>query len=665
MTVSSGSTVFSASVAGFLGILSRGTDSGTVISNGGLEVVSSGGTASNTTLNGGEQDVYGSASGTVVNSGGLQVVESGGTGSGTTIGNGGTEYVSAGGTAQDVTFGGTAATLDLEDPSGLAGTISNWQVGETIDFKNTSVTSASIGGSTLTVTTSGGQSFAYQLSGQQAHTDADLQSDGAGGTALTLDVEPPPTLSVAVSGLVQEGQTLTATPTLGTDGDNTTADVTYQWQRNGNNIGATGSTYVLTEADEGKNIRVRASFTDNTGQPVSVSSPNVNVADPYLWGSFQLTPPVAGTSVSEAAVDDNINFGLADVLYGTTPNFNPTGAPNGPIALTYNLAKYDQFFLADGSQIVAGPLTQALPYQYSNIDLSTASNQFDGLGFIQTTSGGNNILSSFTVTPTPGGGFIVGSPSQIENAGTSQIIALRNPVQNSSGPTSTSYGLAWGEWDGASNFSIKFQIFNPDGSPSSPVVTADSFTGVASPSDAPGFALRPDSGTGYVLEVAQSSPTTNVGQAYIHVQGYTAAGATNGVSFDIQPDLSAFSGAGPVTSQINDRSDPIQGTDNTAALAQFTNGNNNNDYALAWNETVHNDNGTFDQVEFALAQPVGNGASIVAQHAFAHTERGASEPHEAISPTGRSEKGRDSGLWRQHRNDHREVRQRRQRDWHL
>ena len=97
----------------------------------------------------------GTAIATTVNMNSPQYIQSGGVASGTTVNRGGTEYISSDGTAQDVTFGGTFATLDLGSPSGLTGTISNWQVGDTIDFVNTSVTSANISGSTLTITTSG------------------------------------------------------------------------------------------------------------------------------------------------------------------------------------------------------------------------------------------------------------------------------------------------------------------------------------------------------------------------------------------------------------------------------------------------------------------------------------------------------------------------------
>ena len=77
-------------------------------------------------ISGGTQLDYSLASGATIFTG-SQDVESGGTASGTTI-SGGTEYVLAGGTALGAVFGSTSGTLDLEQPQGLSGTISGWQV---------------------------------------------------------------------------------------------------------------------------------------------------------------------------------------------------------------------------------------------------------------------------------------------------------------------------------------------------------------------------------------------------------------------------------------------------------------------------------------------------------------------------------------------------------
>jgi autotransporter passenger strand-loop-strand repeat protein len=183
-----------------------GLASDATVDSGGEQVVETSGTAAGTTVNaGGYQDVYGTANNTTTGNGGEQVVFAGGTVNNTTIQGGGTEYVASGGHAQNVTFSGAAA-LDLESPSGLVGTIADWQVGDLIDFVNTSVTSASISGSTLTVTTSGGGTSSYQLSGQQSNTSPILPSDGSGGTDLELaPINPPPPANTTEVMILRDG----------------------------------------------------------------------------------------------------------------------------------------------------------------------------------------------------------------------------------------------------------------------------------------------------------------------------------------------------------------------------------------------------------------------------------------------------------------------------
>jgi autotransporter passenger strand-loop-strand repeat protein len=214
-----------------------GTATGTTINSGGAEFVYDGGTAIGTTINsggleyvyataigttinsGGLENVYatGGAYGTTINSGGLEYVYPGGTSRGTTINSGGTEKVfgnaidttinngleyvlasgkSAHGTADNVTFGGPQATLELAKPSGLIGTISNWHVGDVIDFLSTAVTSVqeNKAHTTLTVTYETNGTASYSLAGQQANTEFQLRSDGNGGTDLILT----PIIGVAV-----------------------------------------------------------------------------------------------------------------------------------------------------------------------------------------------------------------------------------------------------------------------------------------------------------------------------------------------------------------------------------------------------------------------------------------------------------------------------------
>jgi autotransporter passenger strand-loop-strand repeat protein len=206
----SGATVF----AGSQVVESGGTASNTTVSSGGTLVISSGGLADPTTIyaggsetissggaddgaqiSGGTQFDYGLASGATVLTG-LQVVDSGGTASGTTINSGGTEYISSGGTAVGVTFSGASGTFYLAQPAGLSGTLSGWQIGDTIDFVGTLVTSASISGSILTINVSGGATSRYQLAGQEANTFPIVLSDDAGGTDVVLTSGVGQTLEV-------------------------------------------------------------------------------------------------------------------------------------------------------------------------------------------------------------------------------------------------------------------------------------------------------------------------------------------------------------------------------------------------------------------------------------------------------------------------------------
>lgn len=102
------------------------------------------------------------------------------------------------------------------------------------------------------------------------------ESFTSAATAVVVVNAGDPNGSVAISGTLTQGETLTATVTDG-DGFGT---VTYQWQVNTgtaaaalwtNIAGATGATLLLKEAQVGKAIKVSASYTDNGG---TIESPD-------------------------------------------------------------------------------------------------------------------------------------------------------------------------------------------------------------------------------------------------------------------------------------------------------------------------------------------------------------------------------------------------------
>ena len=94
----------------------------------------------------------------------------------------------------------------------------------------------------------------------------------------------PATGAPTIIGAAYVGNTLTADTSGISDADGlTNGTFGYQWIRNdwttdADISGATGATYTLVEADEGKNVKVRANFTDDAGNQESLTSaPTVTV----------------------------------------------------------------------------------------------------------------------------------------------------------------------------------------------------------------------------------------------------------------------------------------------------------------------------------------------------------------------------------------------------
>ena len=84
----------------------------------------------------------------------------------------------------------------------------------------------------------------------------------------------PATGAPAIDGTPLAGQKLTADTSGITDEDGlTNVSYSYQWVADDTNIdGATNSAYTLTDADEGKTIKVKVSFTDDAENQESLTS---------------------------------------------------------------------------------------------------------------------------------------------------------------------------------------------------------------------------------------------------------------------------------------------------------------------------------------------------------------------------------------------------------
>ena len=116
-------------------------------------------------------------------------------------------------------------------------------------------------------------SMTFQVQDNGGTTNGGVDLDQTPNT-LTINVTPVndlPTGNVLISGTATQNQTLTASNSLAdVDGLGT---IIYQWLAAGTVIpGATGSTLSLTQAQVGKSITVKASYTDLQGTAESVTS---------------------------------------------------------------------------------------------------------------------------------------------------------------------------------------------------------------------------------------------------------------------------------------------------------------------------------------------------------------------------------------------------------
>ena len=170
----------------------------------------------------------------------------------------------------------------------------------------------------------------------------------------TGEVEAKPNTSATgvptISGTLRVGETLTADVTgiADEDGlDNVT--FSYQWMADDTNIqDATGSSYTLTENDEGKAITVTVSFTDAEGNPETLTSDPTGEVAAAPAQNIQATgvPTISGTlQVGETLTADTTGIadenGLTTVSYSYQWMADDTNI-QGATDATYTLAEDDE-----------------------------------------------------------------------------------------------------------------------------------------------------------------------------------------------------------------------------------------------------------------------------------------------------------------------------------
>ena len=138
----------------------------------------------------------------------------------------------------------------------------------------------------------------------------------------------PPTGAPAVSGTAQVGETLTADIKGIADDDGLTkATYSYQWMAGWTDIpGATGSSYTLTEDDEGLTIRVWVGFTDDAGNTEALASAATGTVSPAAQQQAPSTPATGAPTISGTAQVGEVltagTTGIADADGLTTSTYS-------------------------------------------------------------------------------------------------------------------------------------------------------------------------------------------------------------------------------------------------------------------------------------------------------------------------------------------------------
>jgi hypothetical protein len=171
-------------------------------------------------------------------------------------------------------------------------------------------------------------------------------SSWSGATDIDGGNAPTNTVAPAITGTAQEGQTLTCSTGTWTG----TPTYTYQWKRNGSNIGsATNSTYTLVTADVGQSIKCTVTATNALGSSnadsntVTPTSAFTGLLDSYPSASVayslrKLRSAYTGNVIRVRRSSDNTeqDFGFVNNLLDTASLLTFCGAGNGFITTWYD-----------------------------------------------------------------------------------------------------------------------------------------------------------------------------------------------------------------------------------------------------------------------------------------------------------------------------------------
>ena len=244
----------------------------------------------------------------------------------------------------------------------------------------------------------------------------------------------PATGGPGITGTVGAGETLTATTDLIEDEDGLTgATFTYQWLVDGAEInGATDSTYIVIAADEGKPIEVRVAFTDDAGNPESLTSNPFLSAPPLI---IRDVPVIASNTPATGAPTITGTVRVGETLTANTTDISDSDG--------LNKATFTYQWLADDADI-----TDATGSTYALVAADEGKTVKVRLSFTDDAGNDESLTSAPTATVTASNTPATGEPTI---TGTAQV-----------GETLTANTTGIADSDGLNNATFTYQWLADD-----------------------------------------------------------------------------------------------------------------------------------------------------------------------------------------------------------
>ena len=186
--------------------------------------------------------------------------------------------------------------------------------------------------------------------------DAGNEESLTSNAVLVARLNSAATGAPTISGMVQVGQTLTASTSGISDSDGlTNATFTYQWlssdgASDSDISGASSSTYTLVESDEGKTIKVRVSFTDDRGKQETLTSTATAAVAAIPNSAATGAPTISGTAqvgqmltASTSGISDSDGLTNATFTYQWLSSDGASDSDiSGASSSTYTLVESDE-----------------------------------------------------------------------------------------------------------------------------------------------------------------------------------------------------------------------------------------------------------------------------------------------------------------------------------